>query len=190
MLYHSRTLFMNNKLTILCLGLLSFATFALPNPTVNISIAIEDIQDEDTKNEIFGKALKCIHDICDATSCKVQLNLKQSPPTSTKEMGQEVSSDMQAFIDACNKHALKEGHNIRFSLDTHNDIVISCKETEPSYWQSVKSTATTKAKNAGGYIKDVAHTGAEKLTTAAYTVKEKTKKGIHTVAEKVSEFTE
>lgn len=184
---------MNNKLTILCLGFISFATFAAQNPTVNISITIEDAQDETTKKEIFAKALRSIHDICDATSCKVQLHLKQNSYESTRTMEQEVPSHVQAFVDACNKHALKEGHNISFSLDTQHDetsIIISCKETEPSYWQSVKNTVATKASNAGGYLKGAAHTGAEKVTSAARTVKDKAKKGIHTVAEKVSEYTE
>lgn len=191
---------MNNNLNILCLGLFSLVIFSLQsNPIVHISITIEGAQDEIAVQELLEQALKGMHDICDATSCEVQINLKQDVVQSDIEydtesqevIEQALHKNVQSFVDACNTYAYKEGHTVTFHIENQQDkltIVISCKEESPKqgYWQSVKNTVhsakesvATKAKNAGGFIKGTAHT-----------VKEKTKKGIHTVAEKVSEITQ
>lgn len=198
---------MNNNLIALSLGFLTLSTFSIqPKETIQIAITIEGAADQAAQQELFEQAVKSMHQICEATSCEVKLHLKQGVSQTDAEFeaaGQEaldkaLQVNVEAFVNACNKHAIAEGHNVTFCIDaTDADlaIVISCKEAEPkpSYWQSVKSTVksagqtvSTKAKNAGGYIK----TGAQKVADAARTVKDKTKQGIHTAAKKVSEITE
>lgn len=198
---------MNNKLTLLSLCFLSLSTFSIqPKEAIQISITIKGTADEAARKELFDQAVKSMHDICEATSCEVKLNLNQGVSQTDAEfdtasevvLAKALHANVESFVNACNKHANAEGHNVTFCIDDTNmdiAIVITCKEAEPkpSYWQSVKSTlksagqtVSTKAKNAGGYFK----TGAQKVADAARTVKDKTKQGIHAVAEKVSEITE
>lgn len=212
---------MNNKLNILCLALLSLITCSTqPKDAVHVSICIEfannTVIDESIRQELFEHALQSVHEICEVASCEVKLNIKQTK--SELEIDSEVVSTCEndelvrtlnnhlvckllTFVDACNQHAVEEGYDITFHIDTTNDeiaLVIVCGELEPkpTYWQSVKNTVsvaanavTTKATNAGVFMKDVTQAGAQKVSNAAYVVKEKTKHGIHSVAEKVSDIT-
>ncbi|MGE0010365.1 MAG: hypothetical protein AB7F19_00180 [Candidatus Babeliales bacterium] len=206
---------MNNIFKILCIGLFSLtANPVLSRESKHISITIDSVhncaEDETFKQELFKQVSTSMHEICEITSHQYRLRLEVDESAMTVDISQEFSNELEhmlyvnlySFVDACNEHATKNGHNVDFLIDHKNEndiaIVITCSDPlSPTYWQSIKRSlgyatdvVTTQAKNAGTYIKDSTYAGAEKVSDAAYTVKEKTKHGIHAVAEKVAQLTE
>ena len=208
-----------NILTLAFLTLTTFSVYSNDTIHISINIETPNestVIDECVRQELFDHAKQSLYAICESASDEFRFNFKKTKSDLEVESdviainnAEEITAlhnylvaRLLTFIDICNKHAIEENRNVSFNLVNQADdiaLTIVCGEVEPqpTYWQSVKHTVsvaadkvTTKATEAGVFIKDVTVAGAEKVSNAAFVVKEKTKHGIHTAAEKISEITE
>lgn len=187
------------KLNLLCIGLLSFSGMQVRaqeqkqvSVVINVETSQETIEHDAFKQELFEQVALSLSEICDATSSAYSLSLTKNDNEINAEVTTESSllleevltANLHSFVDACNQHAVENGHNVSFCIEKQDDLFainISCKESapQPTHWQSIKSG-----------VSNAATVVVTKTKNAAYAVKETTKNGIHAVAEKVSDITE